>query len=259
MLELLTTDHFATWFSALAAGPAEDVAATLEVIVQLGTRTEAPGSSEWLLWYEHPSFSQRHLPYPLPPELVKFSSDWGHFNGYVRRVIKHLESAQFVGRMAHLPPADAAAVSAAVERIRRIREDAGPGPRRLSAGTPPLAEPREGRGVRSLRRCLGGPRGLLRGSGRRGLRRDRRAAALCRSARDRAAFDGARPSPSLRDRRAAQPRPGRSRRMARPELLRRLRPARRSRVGGVSGGSSSVYAAGKGTLIRSRGGRERQT
>ncbi|MGO8999762.1 MAG: hypothetical protein ACLQVI_41075 [Polyangiaceae bacterium] len=120
MLELLTTDHFATWFSALAAGPAEDVAATLEVIVQLGTRTEAPGSSEWLLWYEHPSFSQRHLPYPLPPELVKFSSDWGHFNGYVRRVIKHLESAQFVGRMAHLPPADAAAVSAAVERIRRI-------------------------------------------------------------------------------------------------------------------------------------------
>ncbi len=35
MLELLTTDAFANWFSALEEGPAEDVAATLEVIVQL--------------------------------------------------------------------------------------------------------------------------------------------------------------------------------------------------------------------------------
>jgi hypothetical protein len=123
MLELLTTDGFAAWFSGLAAEPAEDVAATLEVIVQLGTRAEAPGSSEWLLWYEHPSVSQRpllDLSERLAPEIVKFSHEWGHFNGYVRRVVKHLESTQFVARLSRLSPADAAAVTEAVRRIRRL-------------------------------------------------------------------------------------------------------------------------------------------
>jgi hypothetical protein len=125
MLKLLTTDAFAGWFSGLSAGPAEDVAATLEVIVQLGTRTEAPGSSEWLLWYEHPSLSQRLRPLPdlkelFAPELVKFYQDWGQFNGYVRRVIKHLESKPFLARLAQLPPEAAAAVAAAVARIRGI-------------------------------------------------------------------------------------------------------------------------------------------
>jgi hypothetical protein len=123
MLELLTTDGFAAWFSGLAASPAEDVAATLEVIVQLGTGAEAPGSSEWLLWYEHPSVSQRPLPdlsERLAPEIVRFSHDWGHFNGYVRRIVKHLESTQFVTRLTRLSPADAAAVTEAVRRIRRL-------------------------------------------------------------------------------------------------------------------------------------------
>ena len=125
MLELLTTDAFATWFAALPVAPAEDVAATLEVVVQLGTRTEAPGSSEWLLWYEHPSLSQ-HLgawasaPRAVPPELVKFSQDWGHFNSYARRVIKHLESKEFSARLARLTPEAAANVAAAVQRLRRI-------------------------------------------------------------------------------------------------------------------------------------------
>jgi hypothetical protein len=123
MLELLTTDGFAAWFSGLAAGPAEDVAATLEVIVQLGTRAEAPGSSEWLLWYEHPSVSQwplADLSERLAPEIVRFSHDWGHFNGYVRRVAKHLESPQFVARLSRLSAADAAFVAEAVRRIRRL-------------------------------------------------------------------------------------------------------------------------------------------
>jgi hypothetical protein len=123
MLELLTTDGFAAWFSGLAAGPAEDVAATLEVIVQLGTRAEAPGSSEWLLWYEHPSVSQRPLPdlsERSAPEIVRFSSDWGHFNGYVRRIVKHLESTQFVARLSRLSSADADGVAEAVGRIRRL-------------------------------------------------------------------------------------------------------------------------------------------
>ncbi len=123
MLELLTTDGFAAWFAGIPAGPAEDVAATLEVIVQLGTGAEAPGSSEWLLWYEHPSVSQRpllDLSERLAPEIVKFSRDWGYFNGYVRRVVKHLESTQFVARLSRLSPAEAAAVTEAVRRIRRL-------------------------------------------------------------------------------------------------------------------------------------------
>ncbi len=66
MFELLTTDGFATWFSALESGPAEDVAATLEVIVQLGTRTEAPGSSRPLLpaGTKHPLISPELRPRP---------------------------------------------------------------------------------------------------------------------------------------------------------------------------------------------------
>jgi hypothetical protein len=124
MLQLLTTEAFADWFKALSAGPAEDVAATLEVIVGLGTRADAPGSTDWLLWYEHPSLSQRRpLPEPkdvMSPEVLQFAQDWGAFNGYVRRVTKHLESAQFRAHLSRLAPAEAAAVAKAVERIRWI-------------------------------------------------------------------------------------------------------------------------------------------
>jgi hypothetical protein len=123
MLKLLTTDAFASWFSALPAGPAEDVAATLEVVVQLGTRTEAPGSSDALLWYEHPSVAHKAWPADprkdLPLEVVKLTQDWGRFGGYVTRIIKHLESPTFAARLARLSAEDAATVLAAVKRIRR--------------------------------------------------------------------------------------------------------------------------------------------
>jgi hypothetical protein len=128
MLDLLTTDEFAEWFASLDDGPAEDVAATLEVITQLGTRTEAPGSSEWLTWYEHPSLYEhlslstrlRDSPAHSPPEsMMKFLADWDAFNGYVRRVVKHLESPAFVARVGRLLPRDAAIVSDAIARIRK--------------------------------------------------------------------------------------------------------------------------------------------
>src|SRR5580704_17314538 len=124
MLELLTADSFATWFSALAAGPAEDVAATLEVIVQLGSTTEAPGSSELLLWYEHPLVSQGRvkveIPSHLPPEVARFIQEYGRLSGYLRRVIKHLESKPFLARLARLSAADADAIGEAVAQIRRL-------------------------------------------------------------------------------------------------------------------------------------------
>jgi hypothetical protein len=124
VLQLLVTDAFAAWYGALPATPAEDVAATLEVIAQLGTGAEAPGSSEWLLWYEHPSMAGRAIPdiyKNLSPEIVKFSQDWGRFHGYVNRVMKHLDSPAFKARLARLDHAEAAVVSAALERIRRLR------------------------------------------------------------------------------------------------------------------------------------------
>jgi hypothetical protein len=123
MLELLTTDDFAQWFSGLASAPAEDVAATLEVIVQLGTKTEAPGSSDYLLWYEHPSVAGRPIPDPyatFTPEFVALTRDWAEFNGYTRRVVKHLESASFRARLAHLSPEAAESIVSCVARIRRL-------------------------------------------------------------------------------------------------------------------------------------------
>jgi hypothetical protein len=123
MLDLVTTADFAAWFSRLSAAPAEDVATTLEVIVQLGTRADVPESSDALLWYEHPSVSQllpRVDEKRLSPELVKFVQDWGHFQGYVRRVVGHLESKPVLARVAKLSGEDAAGVSTAVERIKRL-------------------------------------------------------------------------------------------------------------------------------------------
>ncbi len=56
----------------------------------------------------------------IPAELLRFSQDWSAFLGYVKRVIKHLESPKFVAHLAHLTPAAAAAVADAVARIRRV-------------------------------------------------------------------------------------------------------------------------------------------
>ena len=123
MFELLTTDEFAEWFAGLDDPAAEDVAATLEVIAQLGARAEAPGSSEWLLWYEHPGLSARgrlEALLAIPPGLARFAEGWGVFLGYVKRVTKHLESPAFVARLAGLEARHAAVVADAVERIRRL-------------------------------------------------------------------------------------------------------------------------------------------
>lgn len=122
-MELLTSEDFARWYAALDERTAEDVAATLEVIVQLGTEKEAPGSSEWLTWYEHPSLSARlrelHPHRGVDARRLQSIHDWGVFNGYARRVIKHLESRAFVERLGQLPAAAATAVRDAVTEIRR--------------------------------------------------------------------------------------------------------------------------------------------
>ena len=125
--DVATSDEFARWFAALDQATAEDIATTLEVIRQLGPDKEAPSSSDWLTWYEHPSVSDRLrdlLPYrhphaPVNPALARFVREWGVFNGYARRVIKHLESPAFAARLRQLDASSAAAVAGAVARIKK--------------------------------------------------------------------------------------------------------------------------------------------
>jgi hypothetical protein len=123
MFRLHTTEDFAAWFSGLRDSAAEDVAATLDVIERLGGETEAPGSSEWLLWYEHPSMAERMRRASadgrrLMDVGMRYVEQWGAFLGYTRRALKHLESPQFVARLGRLAPDDAGAVLFAVGRIR---------------------------------------------------------------------------------------------------------------------------------------------
>jgi hypothetical protein len=123
MFRLLTTEGFAGWFSGLRGSAAEDVAATLDVIERLGANTEAPGSSEWLLWYEHPSMGERMRRVSddgrkLMEMGMRAAEQWGSFLGYTRRALKHLESPQFTARLGRLTPDDAGAVAFAVSRIR---------------------------------------------------------------------------------------------------------------------------------------------
>src|SRR5215472_3510714 len=99
MLELRTSEEFARWFEALEQATAEDVTTTLEVIVQLAPERDAPGSSEWLTWYEDPSISDRlrdlapyrHPHAPVNTTIARFVREWGEFNEYARRTVKHLE------------------------------------------------------------------------------------------------------------------------------------------------------------------------
>jgi hypothetical protein len=129
MLTLRTSEEFARWFAGLDQATAEDVAATLEVIVQLAPERDPPASTEWLTWYEHASVSGRlpnlalyqRLDAPVNAIVARFVREWGAFNGYVRRAIKHLESPAFVARMKQLDEGRAAAVSDALLRIRRAR------------------------------------------------------------------------------------------------------------------------------------------
>jgi hypothetical protein len=123
VLQLLTTDEFAGWFTTQDDRTAEDVAATLEVIASLGVEKEAPGSTEWVTWYEDPSFATRiglHGRKPIDdPAVGRFVRTWGIFNGYARRVVKHLESPQFRARLVVLPEPQAAAVALAITRIKK--------------------------------------------------------------------------------------------------------------------------------------------
>lgn len=126
VLELLVSDEFAGWFAGLDQATAEDVATALEIIERLGPRQPAPGSSEWLLWYEH----------RLAPEYSLVMSQWAVFRDEVRAMIEHLESPRFATRLRGLGPHDAATVATAMKKIKSF---SGAGRRVLATGTSPPA------------------------------------------------------------------------------------------------------------------------
>jgi hypothetical protein len=113
-MQLLTTDEFAEWFAALDDAAAEDVATALEVVERLGHERAAPGSSELLLWYEHPSMARFEDEGSLACEL----DGWAAFRGYAGRVLKALESSRFVSRLSRLPSKEADAVLSAIKSIK---------------------------------------------------------------------------------------------------------------------------------------------
>jgi len=114
MLQVMTTEEFARWFASLDDACAEDVAAALDVIEQLGPDRAAPGSRESLLWYEHPSVARFDEANPIAYALEA----WGEFRDYARQLLAKLESPRFVSRLERLPPAQAAAALQAVQRIK---------------------------------------------------------------------------------------------------------------------------------------------
>jgi hypothetical protein len=114
MLHVVTTDEFARWFAALDDALAEDVAAAVDVIEQLGPERAAPGSRESLLWYEHPSMALVGAQNPLAWSLEA----WGTLRDYARQLLVKLESPRFASRLERLPAAQATAALRAVQRIR---------------------------------------------------------------------------------------------------------------------------------------------
>jgi hypothetical protein len=107
MLEIHTTDEFAAWFHALDDGAAEDVATALEMVEQLGPERPVPGSSEWLLWYEHRD----------APEFV-IADDWSDFHDSTKEVVARLESPAFAQRLRALPHEDAGRVMMAIDALK---------------------------------------------------------------------------------------------------------------------------------------------
>ncbi|MET0593538.1 MAG: hypothetical protein ABW133_12620 [Polyangiaceae bacterium] len=107
MLEILTTDEFAAWYASLADGPAEEVATALEMIEKLGPARPAPGSSEWLLWYEDPS----------APEVVLLD-DWTAFHASTQSMVDELEKPGFSAKLAALSSDEASKVMLAIDALK---------------------------------------------------------------------------------------------------------------------------------------------
>jgi hypothetical protein len=118
VLELVTTEAFAEWFSALDDDLAEEVATALDLVEALGPERAPAGSREALLWYEHASAADFRMADSLAWEFEA----WGAFREHAQRILRQLESARFVARLAGLGSDEASRVLKAVRRIRRLAD-----------------------------------------------------------------------------------------------------------------------------------------
>jgi hypothetical protein len=133
VLTLFTTDEFADWFASLEPAVAEEVATGIEIVEQLGPARAAPGSTEWLLWYQHPEAI--HL-----PQVYGFVN----FRSVTSQWLEHLGSLRFVSKLQHLSPEQARRVSSAIDHIRALagifRRELSASLREETAGSPVQSE-----------------------------------------------------------------------------------------------------------------------
>jgi hypothetical protein len=108
MFEVLTTDEFAAWFAALPDRPAEEVATVVGMLEELGLSRTMPGSSDWLLWYEH-----REAPEPV------LSDDWAPFHQSTKELVAEFETPAFAAKLRALTPEDEGRMAIAIEALRR--------------------------------------------------------------------------------------------------------------------------------------------
>lgn len=117
MLQPLTSEQFAEWFDALDEPAAEDVATAIEVVERLGPTRAPPGSSELLLWYEHPALAR-----VISDSLNWDLEAWGSFRGYAGQILEKLESARFLARLSSLGAGQAAEVLRLTKEIQRASD-----------------------------------------------------------------------------------------------------------------------------------------
>lgn len=112
MLQLQVTDGFARWFDGLADELAEEVAAGVELIEQLGPERAPAHSSELLLWFQceaSPAFGGLRIERQI--------ADFTRFSARVRRVLTHLESDSVRRKLREAPSERAAQAFVALRRI----------------------------------------------------------------------------------------------------------------------------------------------
>jgi hypothetical protein len=109
MLELHATDGFAGWFGGLADELAEQVAAGVELIEQLGPERAPAQSSELLLWFQCEARPALRFERQM--------ADFTRFSARVRRVLKHLESDAVRRKLKKVSGEQAAQAFAALRRI----------------------------------------------------------------------------------------------------------------------------------------------
>jgi hypothetical protein len=105
MLELFTTDEFASWFGGLDDRDAEEVAGAIEVLALRAEDRSSEAGSPLLLWYENPQAPDA--------QWVRSLDDYAEFFAYAQALIRCLDSPSVKARQQRLSGLDARRFDAA--------------------------------------------------------------------------------------------------------------------------------------------------